>query len=234
MLDLHWSNGGQWGKNIGQHRMPDRHSLEFWKDVAAVYRNHPAVLFDLYNEPHDVSWDVWLRGGKVTERDRRTRRGWTFEAVGMQTLLDAVRQTGAKNVVVVGGLNWAYDMSGFLAGKQLSDPTGNGVVYANHAYPFKGDTVEQWVKKMKAAASNVPVIVSEFGSEARGTASRERAQRWVRDVLIALNEHDWDWIAWDLHPRAGPRLISDWKYTPTPWFGQLVKDALAGKYPTQE
>ena len=32
-----------------------------------------------------------------------------------------------------------------------------------------------------------------------------------------------------MHPRAGPRLISDWKYTPTPGFGVLVKDALAGK-----
>jgi hypothetical protein len=47
-------------------------------------------------------------------------------------------------------------------------------------------------------------------------------------------EHDWDWIAWDMHPRAGPRLISDWKYTPTAGFGILVKDALAGKKPATE
>ncbi len=51
----------------------------------------------------------------------------------MQALLDAVRGTGAKNVVVAGGLDWAYDMSGFLAGKQLVDKTGHGVIYANPA-----------------------------------------------------------------------------------------------------
>jgi mannose/cellobiose epimerase-like protein (N-acyl-D-glucosamine 2-epimerase family) len=230
MLDLHWSNAGEWGKNIGQRVMPDRNSLAFWKDLARAYRNHPAVLFDLYNEPHDVSWDVWLKGGKVTERDRRSRRELTFEAVGMQPLLDAVRQTGAKNVVVAGGLDWAYDMSGFLAGKQLADPQGNGVIYANHTYPNKGDTVERWVKKMKAAAKKVPIIVSEFGCEAGGYRGKG-GEQWVRQVLQALHEHDWDWIAWDMHPRAGPRLIADWKYTPTPGFGVLVKEALAGKYP---
>jgi mannose/cellobiose epimerase-like protein (N-acyl-D-glucosamine 2-epimerase family) len=228
MLDLHWSDAGMWGKNIGQHVMPDRNSLAFWKDLAATYKDHPAVLFDLYNEPHHVSWEVWQKGGRVTERNPRTRTQLTFEAVGMQALLEAVRQSGAKNVVVVGGLDWAYDMSGFLAGKQLADPRGHGIVYANHTYPIKGDTVRQWIAKLEKAAKQVPVIVSEFGAESRGRAGR-RGEPWVRQVLQALRDHDWDWIAWDLHPHSGPRLISDWKYTPTPGFGVLVKEALQGK-----
>ena len=32
ILDLHWSDAGEWGKQIGQHVMPDRNSLEFWKE----------------------------------------------------------------------------------------------------------------------------------------------------------------------------------------------------------
>ena len=235
MLELHWSDAGEWGKNIGQHVMPDRNSLAFWKDIAPAYKNHPAVIFDLYNEPHDVSWDVWLKGGTVTERNRRAGTELKFGAVGMQELLDAIRATGANNVVVAGGLNWAYDMSGFLTGKQLADPKGNGVVYANHAYPTKGDTVEKWVEKMEAAAKQIPIIVGEWGTESRGPSSAgPRAEQWVREMLIALNKQDWDWIAWDMHPRAGPRLVSDWNYTPTPAFGAHVKDALAGRYPSPE
>jgi mannobiose 2-epimerase len=233
LLDLHWSDAGEWGKQIGQHVMPDRNSLAFWKELAAAYRNHPAVLFDLYNEPHDVSWDVWLNGGMVTEKNRRAGTEKTFEAVGMQALLDAVRATGANNVVVAGGLDWAYDMSGFLAGKQLADPKGNGVVYANHAYPNKGDTVEKWVTKLEAVARKLPVIVGEFGADSRGAAGG-RGEQWVQQVLEALHDHDWDWIAWDMHPRAGPRLISDWMCTPTPGFGALVKQALAGTFPAKE
>src|SRR5262245_15049807 len=143
----------------------------------------------------------------------------------MQALLDTVRSTGAKNVVIAGGLDWSYDMSGFLADKQLSDPKGNGVIYANHAYPFKGDTVAKWIAKMEAATAKFPVIVSEFGSERQGVRGVTGAQ-WVQEVLQAIRDHGWHWTAWDLHPSAGPRLVSDWKYTPTPHFGEPVKQEL--------
>jgi hypothetical protein len=247
ILDLHWSDAGEWGKQIGQHVMPDKNSVAFWKDIAPIYKNHPAVLFDLYNEPHDVSWDVWLKGGTVTEKTRARGSSavteTTFEAVGMQELLDAVRGAGAKNVVVAGGLDWAYDLSGILDGRQLSDPKGNGVIYANHAYPFKGDTVEKWVAKMETATKKLPVIVSEFGAEPRRrpeagaaadmAAATARSEDWVRRVLQVLKDHDdWHWTAWDLHPAAGPCLISDWNYTPTPYFGAWVKQALLGTLPT--
>ena len=72
ILDLHWSDAGEWGKQIGQHVMPDQNSVEFWKSCATSYKNHPAVIFDLYNEPHDVTWDIWKNGGQVSEKaDRR-------------------------------------------------------------------------------------------------------------------------------------------------------------------
>src|SRR5262249_14368903 len=178
ILDLHWSDAGEWGKQIGQHVMPDQNSVAFWQDLATTYKNHPAVIFDLYNEPHDVSWDIWRDGGKVTEKDRRKGTEKTYEAVGMQALLDTVRATEAENVVIAAGLDWAYDLSGILDGKQLADPKGNGVLYANHAYPNKGDTVERWVEKMEKATKKLPVIVSEFGSDARGGAGLS-GEQWV-------------------------------------------------------
>jgi TolB protein len=230
ILDLHWSDGGEWGKRIGQHVMPDQNSVDFWKDLGKTYKNHPAVLFDLYNEPYHVTWDIWLKGGKVTEKTPKTGEETTFVAVGMQTLLDTVRATGARNVVIVGGLDWSYDLSGIFNGRQLTDPDGNGVVYANHAYPFKGDSVEKWIAKMEIATKTLPVIVSEFGSDPKGSAGLS-GEAWVGRVLQALEDHQWDWTAWDLHPHASPCLVSDWKYTPTPTFGVLVKQALARTAP---
>lgn len=65
-LDLHWSGSGNWGSsvNVKQQNMPDDHSADFWKDVAARYKNNPAVLFDLYNEPKGDSWSIWKNGGQ--------------------------------------------------------------------------------------------------------------------------------------------------------------------------
>ena len=229
ILDLHWSDCNEWGKNIGQHSMPDSNSVAFWKDFAPVYANHPAVIFDLYNEPHDVSWEVWLHGGTITDQPnnrRQMRDPKTFQAVGMQALLDTVRATGAKNVVIAGGLDWAYDFSGILEGRQLFDPHGNGVIYANHCYDSKNDSVDAWIAKMETASAKFPVIVSEFGGNA-GPGKVDPSDNWLLHVLKALEEHRWSWTAWDLHPGAGPALISDWNYTPTPKFGVHVKKALA-------
>jgi len=200
ILDLHWSDCNEWGHNIGQHSMPDTNSLAFWRDFAPIFANNPAVLYDLYNEPHDVSWDVWLNGGVITDKPNGRHAmdaPKTFEAVGMQTLLDAVRAAGAKNVVVAGGLDWAYDFSGILDGHRLADPNGNGVIYANHCYDNKHESVQAWISKML-------------------------------HVMRTLDDHHWSWTAWDLHTAAKPNLISDWDYTPTPNFGVYVKQALAG------
>jgi len=228
MLDLHWSDAGEWGKDIGQHVMPDLNSLTFWKDCAAAYKNEPAVIFDLYNEPHDVPWDVWLKGGPVTEKDEKTKATRTYEAAGMRAMLDAVRSTGARNVVVAGGLDWSYDLSGVLDGRRLNDPEGNGVIYANHAYPFKGDSVRRWAAKLEGFAKALPVIVSEFGSEPKGGAGLSGAD-WVREVLGVLESNGYSWTAWDMHPAAAPCLIAGWDYAPTPTFGVMVKGVLEGK-----
>jgi hypothetical protein len=231
ILDLHWSDCNEWGANIGQHSMPDTNSIVFWKDFAPRYANHPAVLFDLYNEPHDVSWDVWLNGGMILDKpNQRGAVAKNYECVGMQAMLDAVRSTGAKNVCIAGGLDWAYDFSGILAGRQLSDPQGNGVIYANHCYDNKGDSVDTWIAKMEKATARLPVIVSEFGGNS-GPSKRAPADNWLLHVLQAIEDHHWSYTAWDLHRAAGPALISDWNYTPSPHYGVFVKQALAGTLP---
>jgi hypothetical protein len=242
ILCLHWSDANEWGRNIGQHSMPDRNSVIFWKDFAPVYANNPAVLFDLYNEPHDVTWDVWLKGGTIKDRPNRPgQTAKTFEAVGMQEMLDTVRATGAKNVVIAGGLNWAYDFNGILDGRQLKDPKGNGVIYANHAYDNKTQSVNTWISEMEEATATLPVIVSEFGGAGGPTGRRgwwgqspstAMGDDWLLHILQAIQDHNWSFTAWDLHTTAAPLLISDWNYTPTPEFGVYIKKLLTeGKLP---
>ena len=235
ILDLHWSDCNEWGANIGQHSMPDSNSVAFWQDFAPMYANHPAVLFDLYNEPHDVSWDVWLKGGEITDTPnvRHTGPPKKFHAVGMQQMLDTVRATGARNVVIAGGLEWAYDFSGILAGRQLSDPKGNGVIYANHCYDNKHESVDTWIRSMEEASAKLPVMVTEFGGSS-GPSRVVPSDNWLLHVMRALDEHHWSWTAWDLHTSARPNLISDWDYTPTPDFGVYVKKALADSPKTIE
>lgn len=226
VLDLHWSNTGKWEINPNQYNMPDELSEAFWTDVAGVYANHPAVLFDLYNEPKDVSWEVWKNGGDVVEGKDGAYR---YHTCGLQELINIIRKTGARNVVIVGGLDWAYDLSGVLNGYALSDPSGNGVVYATHIYEWKKD----WQNKVLAVAERYPVFVGEVGADPRHMVvhkadGAEEWQTWVTDMMGMIQKHKLHWAAWSMHPDAAPRIISDWKFTPTPFWGAFVRASLLG------
>ncbi len=236
ILELHWSDAGEWGRNIGQHNLPDQNSVTFWTSLAAAHANNPAVLFDLYNEPSHVTWDQWFKGGPMTETDEKSGAVLRYEAVGMPELVRTVRATGAKNLIIAGGINWAYEVGGILDGRRLSDPDGAGIVYANHPYPhsYEGigrETIPQWAARIEAFARELPVIITEFGSIERmwpfPKAWHMNDERWNREMLATLEAHGWSWTAWDFHPTAWPCLISDWNYTPTPEFGVWVKEALA-------
>ncbi len=213
ILDLHWSDAGKWGQIIGQHAMPDDHSLPFWRDVAHVYANHPAVLFGLYNEPFGVGWKTWRDGGDVHER--QAQGTLDYHTPGMQKLLDTCRDTGAKNVVVVGGLDWAYDLTGVVNGFALRDPNGKGIVYDTHIYPWKKD----WDHWVTPATRKYAVRVGEFG------ADKGDVKGFLSRLGDYMNKHRLHWTAWCLHPGATPNMIRDWRYTPTV-FGQVVKSAL--------
>jgi hypothetical protein len=191
---------------------------------------------------------VWRNGGFVEdskasadedafltpEEKALNKKG--FHSVGMQALVDAVRGTGAKNIVVAGGLDWAYDLSGVVNGFALDEKGGHGLMYAAHIYAKKTD----WRGKVLAAAEKYPVIVSELGANTKKftfmpAESQEDAETWVPRVLGFIQQHKLHWTGFSFHPGSAPMLIKDWKFTPTPEWGTPAKRALAGEtFPAPE
>ena len=220
VIDLHWSDANVWGKYMAQHSMPDANSVTFWQDAAKRYANHPAVLFDLYNEPRNVSWEVWRNGGEV--KDKSGAEVLTYQTIGLQAMLEEVRKTGAKNVVAAGGLDWAYDLTGVLKGFALEDKAGHGIMYSAHIYPWK----KQWDLRVGQIAEKYPILVGEVGCEPGG--KNENPYTWGPDMLGYIQKHQLNWTAWSFHTGASPRVLQDWKYTPTPYWGAFVRSALLG------
>jgi hypothetical protein len=211
ILDLHWSDQGQQGKvSAGQQQMADVNSIAFWKSVANFYKNDGRVLFELYNEPHDISWDVWLSGGDAGG----------FTAVGMQQLYDAVRSTGANNIVIAGGLDWAYDLSGVPTHRIQ----GENIMYATHPYS-KGNwkPVSGFDAKWGFLTATAPVIVSEFGDNVA-----ECTSDYSDAVITYADRAGASWTGWAWYPGGCtfPSLIKDWTGTPTA-MGTVAKAALA-------
>lgn len=226
--------------DLHRFRAPTAEHAAFWKDCAKRYQNHPAVLFDLFNEPHDISWEVWKNGGFVGEKEgadesaflseAEKKKNQGFESVGMQGLLEAVRSTGARNIVIAGGLFWCNDLSGITRGYALEDTSGNGIMYSWHTYNWHTD----WEAKVLATAAVHPIFLGEVGADIQKmdfipSEAQEDPYTWVPDMLGFVQKHHLNWTGWCLHPKATPVMISDWSYTPTPYWGVFAKEALAGR-----
>jgi len=217
ILDLHWSDAGVLGSCTStsttncQQKMADQNSLAFWIEVATRYQTDGRVMFELYNEPHDISWTTWRDGGMVDG----------FQAVGMQQLYDAIRATGAQNLVLIGGVGWAYDLSGVATYRV----TGYNIAYATHPYDTSGRSPSTWDHNWGYLTKTDPVVATEFGSLNDSTC----ATGYSAEVIAYADANAASWTAWAWFPGGCkfPAIIADWTGAPSP-SGAVVKAALLG------
>lgn len=180
VLDLHGYDEN--GLNIA---LPDPTTTPaMWTDLARQFGAEPHVAFDIWNEPHSVSWDTWKSSA--------------------ERILRAIREAGAtETLVVVGGIDWAYDLS------PLAEPanriTGLGpLIYATHPYPWKTSppaTAAEWDLRFGLVSRDVPVLVAEYGADDSnvmpvGLGSKEAARAWLRSLQDYVDGKRLSTLAW--------------------------------------
>ncbi len=214
ILDLHWGAPGA-QLALGQEEAPDAdHAPDFWSSVAAQFKGVSGIAYDLFNEPHDISWSCWLNGCFTPE---------FYEAAGEQQLINAVRDTGATQPVIVEGLDWGGDLSSWLA-NEPSDPAQQ-MVAGWHTYNFGScNNVSCWNQTVAPVASQVPVLATEVGED-------DCAGNYLSALLPWADSHEIGYLAWAWNAAscgAGPSLIADYTGTPTP-YGAWYKAYLASR-----
>ena len=105
--------------------MPDAaEAIPFWTSVAGAFKGNDSVIFDLFNEPYasradnnntTEGWQCWRRHGSPCT-------GISYPVAGMQQMVNAVRGTGANNVIMLGGEEYANDLTDWLT----YEPDGPG------------------------------------------------------------------------------------------------------------
>lgn len=214
ILDLHWSDRGNLAIGMpanngnNQQDMADVNSMQFWREVADMYKADGHVMFELYNEPKDIPWNVWRNGGSING----------FTAVGMQQLYDTVRATGAENIVIIGGVRFAYDLSGVAANRI----TGHNIMYASHPYDTPDKQMGDWENAFGSLSNTDPVILTEFGSLSAACVTSYTQQVTTFARARGLSFTGW---AWFVSGCTFPSLIMDWNGTPSA-AGAIVKQAL--------
>jgi hypothetical protein len=220
ILDLHWTNGAYTGPSsycasaqaVCLKPMPDAaQAIPFWESVARTFKGNNAVIFDLFNEPfaqrpvgsEAAAWQCWLHGGSCP--------GIGYPVAGMQSLVDAVRSTGAANVILASGLAWSNDLTGWLA-NEPADPDHN-LAASWHSYNFNAcSNLACWTSQIAPVIASVPVVAGEIGQN--GCASD-----WIGPLMSWLDSQSTGYLAWtwnaDFPCSSGPSLITSYTGTPT-------------------
>ena len=236
ILDLHRSAPGSVPATEMQ-AMPDAdHALLFWSSVATTFIHDKAVIFDPFNEPHlaDVMtrnsnyWLCWRDGCsldvvyvQVSGRPKAIAMKW--QAAGMQQLVDAVRQTGAKQPLMVEGLGYGNRLSATSTGPiswltyTPVDPIRQ-LIASPHVYNADVACVilACWNQQYRAVARQYPVVTGELGEDDCSVSFVDAYMQFADAAGIS-------YLAWEWTPQktcvAGSSsygLISDWAGDPSP------------------
>jgi endoglucanase len=197
-----------------------KETFEFWRRVARHYRDDPVVvLYELFNEPTEYQ-------GQLGRLD------WAQWKPILEEIVGIVRANDPSSVVVVAGLDWAYELRSVIA----SPIDAPGVAYASHPYPQKRE--EPWEPKWEAdwghVAAKYPVFVTELGFDRKGSVPFIGSSRYGREIVGYMQKKGMSWAAWCFDADWGPTLIRDWSFTPTEE-GELFRAAMLGRpLPTGE
>ncbi|WP_165423694.1 glycoside hydrolase family 5 protein [Ktedonosporobacter rubrisoli] len=224
MLDLHWVGAGRQSTNGGgQWPMPDGDSVTFWQQIATQYRGYSNVFFELYNEPVPPNWPCWQKGCQVSgtgySNDCHCSKQLSYQAVGMQTLVDTVRKSGASNLVIVGGSNWGFDLSQ-LPNYPIS---GTNIVYDTHPYAYANKSAKYWDWAFGNLSSRYPIISAENGQY-------DCKEDYMSQLLPYLDSHQMGWVAWAWVVNGNvcgyPQLVTDYRGTPANSMGVYIYKSL--------
>ena len=202
IFDLHYVSGGTAADTSG---VPTSAMTDFWTSIAGdPFFQDGRIIYELYNEPTEDSAGL---------------KTW------MQNTVTAIRAKGAKNLILVSGTNWTYDISYYVA----NPVTGGAIGYVTHPYAFKDSSSDT---AYLTPAKTLPVIATEFGTAnissnyvAPTTCDASIYSNYITKFEGAgMSWTSWAWIV-DEWGCGFPQIIADYSGTPNA-IGTPVKSSL--------
>jgi hypothetical protein len=115
-------------------------AMTFFGTTVKEYHNVPNVIFEIYNEPESVTW--------ATVRSYAT------------SVISAIRNAGANNLVLVGTPSWGQNVNA-----PLDNPlTDTNIAYVVHFYAYSHPWSEFSAKVTAVLNAGYPVFASEYGT----------------------------------------------------------------------
>lgn len=180
-------------------------SENFWTVITNRFMDNPGVIFELCNEPADITPEQWSGAA--------------------EKLINIIRSKGAKQLIIVGGVQYAQDLS-WIAKTKINDAN---IVYASHIYPAHGK--ENWDHWFGTMSESKPVLITEWGYMDENRNSTEQKylvgdkETYGMPFLNYLSKRRIGWVACWYDDTWEPEILTKGGLGYTN-FGQFVIDEL--------
>ncbi len=186
----------------------------FFSEVAQKYGDKPNIIYEIYNEPLNVSWNDVLKPYH-------------------EQVIAAIRQHDTDNLIICGTRTWSQDVDEVI-GNEINDVN---VAYTLHYYAA---THKQFLrdKAQKALDAGLPIFVTEYGiTEASGDGSIDanEAQIW----WDFLDQNKISWCNWSIADKQelsaalkpGASGLGNWTEDELTDSGKMVRGEIKNKNP---
>lgn len=191
------------------HNIHTKEAVAFFSEMAKKYGKHPNVIYEIFNEPDDESWE-----------DIKTYS---------EEVIKAIRKFDSDNIILVGNPHWDQDIH-LVAESPIVGY--DNLMYTMHFYAA---THEKWLRDRVDAAleKGIPVFVSESaGVEATGDGPMKQ-EAW-QEYIDWMEAKKISWITWSisdkdetcsiLKPSASSK--GDWKLKDLKMTGIKIREFL--------
>lgn len=208
IIDLHFIGdiGTDRGAQMPDIRTPSRDfAIAFWQQVASYFKNTPHVIFEVFNEPAELSAGDWQTNA--------------------QSLVDVIRAAGAEQLIIVGGVEYSRDLSWALE-TPIRDAN---IAYAAHIYPAHGKY--SWDRWFGDVAEQYPVVMTEWGWMESDPSGKQpylvgSQENYGEPFLAYLDQRGIGWVACWYDDEWKPAMFEKGFELSTP-FGQFVLKTLS-------
>lgn len=148
-------------------------AIAFFEEIAREYGDRPNLIYEIYNEPLQVSWSDSIKPYA-------------------DSVVHHIRAIDIDNLIIVGSSTWSQDVD-IAANNPL---TYNNIAYTLHFYAA---THKQSLRNKATAALNkgVALFVSEFGtvtSSGNGNIDSAETDSWMK----FMNDNKISWCNWSI------------------------------------
>jgi len=179
----------------------------FFQEMAQTYGEYENIIYEIYNEPLDVSWSEVVKP-------------YALEVI------QTIRSIDPDNLIIVGSPEWSQRVD-----LVSEDPitTFDNIAYTLHFYTVHH---QEWLRERATSALNngIPLFVTEWGSIGYSIIDSE-ANKWmnwchlnkISHVNWAVNDKEEEWSI----IKPGASTTGNWQESDLTEAGKLAKNIIS-------